>query len=133
MKPKNPNNRIISLRREELKRDGHKLLDLLSKKYTEQKVRASVSGRMGLKYRKNNKNSGFHFGHDQSIKDLEKAVEWMKEMKAQDVLTPRLKELKEKEERLPDIKLSQTKMKKAFAELKRRKRPWYKKVLDYFL
>ena len=48
MKPKNPNNRIISLRREELKREGHKLLDLLSKKYTEPKVRASVLGRNGF-------------------------------------------------------------------------------------
>lgn len=114
---------IISLRREELKREGHALLDILTKTYPEDKIRKSLSARMGMKWR--GKDTGFHYGRENTIQQMERANEHLKELLHQKRLYPNEAHAEK------NITLSQEKYKKAMLELKRLKRPWWEKLLDY--
>jgi len=118
-------NRVISFRREELKRESHNLLESLSRKHAEMKVRRSLSNHMGLKWHKNIPNSGFHFGHDHSIKELEKAHNWLVAAEKSGTLFPLL--LKDPQNKT----LSQVELTKAMATLKRQKMSIFRRFLRF--
>jgi hypothetical protein len=109
-------------RHEELKQKGHLYLDSLKLHFPEKKIRKYLSRAVGVQWEYINKDSGFHFSHSPTIKQMEKAVAWLALAESQKSLTPRIHP--------KEPVLSFSEMKSALARLpKRKKLPWWRRLL----
>lgn len=115
---------VITARHEELKQQGHAHIESLKKHFPEYKIRRHLSRVMGMKWNDRDADSGFHFSHAPSLRQMEEAVKWLALADAQKKLRVSFKEPKE-EKVLP-----YQEMRTALARLpKRRKLPFWKRWL----